>query len=83
MIGCCKFYSTSLSSQNRKKLRRIIDHFGLMAIPEAVYNEAVRRGMALGKPEAQVINELIKDGRIKVEKVKKIWVKSRDCIEET
>jgi len=54
-----------------------------MAIPEAVYNEAVRRGMALGKPEAQVINELIKDGRIKVEKVKKIWVKSRDCIEET
>ncbi len=54
------------------KLRKIIEHFGLMVIPEAVYDETVRRGMALGKPEAQVINELIKDGRIKVEKVKKI-----------
>lgn len=54
------------------KLRKIIEHFGLIVIPEAVYDEIVRRGMALGKPEAQVINESIKDGRIKVEKVKKI-----------
>ncbi len=54
------------------KLRKIIEHFGLMVIPEAVYDETVRRGMVLGRPEAQVINELIKDGRIKVEKVKKI-----------
>lgn len=54
------------------KLRKIIEHFGLIVIPEAVYDETVRRGMMLGKPEAQVINESIKDGRIKVEKVKKI-----------
>jgi len=54
------------------KLRKIIEHFGLIVIPEAVYDETVRKGMTLGKPEAQVINESIKDGRIKVEKVKKI-----------
>lgn len=54
------------------KLRKIIEHFGLVVIPEAVYDETVRKGMALGRPEAEMINELIADGRIRVEKVEKI-----------
>lgn len=54
------------------KLRRVVEHFGQVVIPEAVYEETVHKGIALGKPEASVINELISDGWIKIEKVEKI-----------
>ena len=54
------------------KLRRVVEHFGQVVIPEVVYEETVQKGMTLGKPEASIINELISDGRIKIEKVEKI-----------
>jgi len=53
------------------KLRKVVEYFGQAVIPEAVYDEVVRRGMALGKPEADLVEELISDGRVRVEKVKK------------
>lgn len=53
------------------KLGRVVEHFGQVLIPKAVYEETVHKGMALGKPEASVINELVSDGRIKIEKVEK------------
>lgn len=54
------------------KLERVVEHFRQVVIPEAVYEETVQKGMALGKPEASLIRELISEGRIKVEKAERI-----------
>lgn len=54
------------------KLRKVVEYFGQVVIPEAVHEETVRKGVALGKPEANIINELISAGWIRIEKVGKI-----------
>jgi hypothetical protein len=54
------------------KLREIIKYFGQLVIPETVYYETVRKGIELGKPEANIISKLISEGHIRIEKVEKI-----------
>ena len=54
------------------KLPKVIEYFNELVISSKVYEEAVEKGLKLGKPEAEILKKYVSEGKIRVEKPKKM-----------